>query len=420
MPRRRRFHLNWPFWSALAIFVLAIAIYIGVGVAFAAISPKRAGVPRDLQLALIARALDATLAVWFFAVGASIGSFLNVVAYRLPLGRTLGGHSACPFCCTTISPLDNIPVFAWICLRGRCRTCHLPISIQYPLVELAVGLIFLCVYFIEFSVGGSNLPDSTIAPTGIGLMWTAVTQTLAVRVLLLALALSGLAAAALIVVRNARPPLALFAWVVTVIAAGELLLPATVVVAWWPRPPAWSQVYGFVPSLLKLVLGLAAGCLTAAITQPFLRRRSDRLAWYGVCACLGTLLGWQAVPGAICLVLLVSLIGWAVVRAVWRSLPREDAAEGLAGGTGWFACPVWLADPVVWAWLGLLIFRANWREIDVLLRGSTTAPAWMSVAISASACVPLAWLLGRAGRPTATAPTEYCPGQTQRSVNRLQ
>jgi leader peptidase (prepilin peptidase) / N-methyltransferase len=68
--------------------------------------------------------------------GAVIGSFLNVVAYRLPRRESLvRPASRCPSCGTPIKPYDNIPVLSWLLLRGRCRSCAAPISARYPLVE---------------------------------------------------------------------------------------------------------------------------------------------------------------------------------------------------------------------------------------------------------------------------------------------
>jgi leader peptidase (prepilin peptidase)/N-methyltransferase len=75
-------------------------------------------------------------------VGAIFGSFLNVVAYRLPRGESLSRpRSRCPQCQTPIKPYDNVPVLSWLALRGRCRTCRAPISARYPLVEAMTGLL---------------------------------------------------------------------------------------------------------------------------------------------------------------------------------------------------------------------------------------------------------------------------------------
>ena len=75
-------------------------------------------------------------------MGAVFGSFLNVVAYRLPRGESLSRpRSRCPGCETPIRPYDNVPVLSWLALRGRCRSCRIRISARYPLVEAGTGLL---------------------------------------------------------------------------------------------------------------------------------------------------------------------------------------------------------------------------------------------------------------------------------------
>lgn len=85
--------------------------------------------------------LRTILVAWAAFAGASVGSFLNVVIARLPAGESLvRPRSRCPFCKTPIAWFDNVPVLSWILLRARCRSCHAPISIRYPLVELMGGV----------------------------------------------------------------------------------------------------------------------------------------------------------------------------------------------------------------------------------------------------------------------------------------
>lgn len=88
---------------------------------------------------------------FFFALGACIGSFLNVVVYRLPRGESLvSPPSRCPNCGHHLAWYDNVPVFGWLWLRGKCRYCHEPISPRYPIVEAATGLIFAGYYIAYF------------------------------------------------------------------------------------------------------------------------------------------------------------------------------------------------------------------------------------------------------------------------------
>jgi len=79
-------------------------------------------------------------------LGLLLGSFLNVVVYRVPIGKSIvTPPSACPHCDSEIKPWDNIPVLSWILLRGKCRNCAAPISARYPLVELATSASFALV-----------------------------------------------------------------------------------------------------------------------------------------------------------------------------------------------------------------------------------------------------------------------------------
>jgi leader peptidase (prepilin peptidase)/N-methyltransferase len=79
--------------------------------------------------------------------GACIGSFLNVCAYRLPLGQSVvHPRSRCTSCGRTLSWFDNLPVVSWVALGGRCRTCRAPVSWMYPAVEIVTALVFLLTY----------------------------------------------------------------------------------------------------------------------------------------------------------------------------------------------------------------------------------------------------------------------------------
>jgi leader peptidase (prepilin peptidase)/N-methyltransferase len=88
------------------------------------------------------------LYVIVFAFGLSIGSFLNVCIYRIPLNISLAkGRSFCPYCRTKISWFDNIPLLSFLLLKAKCRHCKQSISWIYPTVELLTGLLFLLSYW---------------------------------------------------------------------------------------------------------------------------------------------------------------------------------------------------------------------------------------------------------------------------------
>jgi len=91
------------------------------------------------------------VAVFIFMFGCCIGSFLNVVIYRLPREKSLvHPGSACPHCGKAIRFYDNIPLLSWLILRAKCRNCKAPISPRYFIVELLTGTVFLGVYLAYF------------------------------------------------------------------------------------------------------------------------------------------------------------------------------------------------------------------------------------------------------------------------------
>ena len=87
---------------------------------------------------------DVLLAAGAGLLGLLIGSFLNVVVWRVPQGLSVvSPPSACPACATPVRPRDNVPVVSWLLLRGRCRDCGTAISVRYPLVEVACAVLFV-------------------------------------------------------------------------------------------------------------------------------------------------------------------------------------------------------------------------------------------------------------------------------------
>jgi leader peptidase (prepilin peptidase) / N-methyltransferase len=90
------------------------------------------------------------IAAFAFVCGAVSGSFLSVVAYRVPRGESfVSGRSRCPQCGATIAARDNIPIVSWLLVRGRCRSCDEPISPRYPLIEIGTGLAFAGVVLVH-------------------------------------------------------------------------------------------------------------------------------------------------------------------------------------------------------------------------------------------------------------------------------
>jgi leader peptidase (prepilin peptidase) / N-methyltransferase len=89
------------------------------------------------------------VAAFLFVAGLVAGSFVSVLAHRLPRKESIWGpRSKCPHCGETIAAYDNIPVVSWLVLRGRCRNCGGAISPRYPLVELALAVLYVAVYLV--------------------------------------------------------------------------------------------------------------------------------------------------------------------------------------------------------------------------------------------------------------------------------
>lgn len=109
--------------------------------------------------------------------GLLIGSFLNVVAYRVPAKISLTRESRCPHCDAPIKPWHNIPVIGWLVLRGKCANCKAPISARYPIVEALTGIAFAVVAWWGLAVYegllGSTLPTYLASPAWDGIVYPA-------------------------------------------------------------------------------------------------------------------------------------------------------------------------------------------------------------------------------------------------------
>lgn len=241
-------------------------------------------VGRVLQIAIVA------------VLGGSIGSFLNVVVYRMPRGIGLlkpGSH--CPACGASIRPLDNIPVIGWLKLRGRCRSCRSPISVRYPLVEAGLTALFLVLAWFELYEHGANLPrvsgrmiEPDLASFETNLIWIFLYHTFALVVLL---------GVALMRMDGFDPP-PRFAWPSLIVA----LLAPFGYSPLQPLPALAAESSGLPPwaaTLSGCALGVAVGAVFAMIIHLGQRRSSDGAKVDAAIAFAftfaGAILGWQAI-----------------------------------------------------------------------------------------------------------------------------
>ena len=125
-----------------------------------------------LQIINIKDKTNMTPVFFFFVFGLIIGSFLNVVIYRMNTARSLSGRSACMSCQNKLCWYELIPLFSFFGLQGRCRNCKEKIFIQYPLVEFVTGLIFLSLFLKFRNIFFFSLPIFSITYLYYALMFS--------------------------------------------------------------------------------------------------------------------------------------------------------------------------------------------------------------------------------------------------------
>jgi leader peptidase (prepilin peptidase)/N-methyltransferase len=219
-------------------------------------------------------------------LGLCVGSFLNVVIYRLPLGQSLvSPPSRCRKCGYSLQWYDNIPVISWLFLRGRCRKCGVSVSMQYPIVELITGL--LCVLIVWMTPPGPLLASRLLL---VCILIALFGIDLEHQILPNVITLPG-------------------------IVAGVLLS----LIA----PPGWKD------SLLGVLLG--GGVLYAIAGGYYLWRREEGLGMGDVkmLAMIGAFLGWQAVL----VTLVLSSFSGALIGMVLIAAQRGGMKLALPFGT---------------------------------------------------------------------------------------
>jgi prepilin signal peptidase PulO-like enzyme (type II secretory pathway) len=254
-------------------------------------------VPTSAAEWLASRALslpwaEAAVTLIAFAAGATVGSFLNVVAHRVPRGESVvRGGSRCPSCGTRIRPRDNVPVLGWLLLGGRCRDCGRSISVAYPSVEAGCGLLVATLAAVHLA--GGVWPDAARAATPVFdrcLMRGDVTPL--AHWLHDAALLLVLVAWALLAARGHRPAAGARGFVVAAAAVAALTIAPPPGVRW--DGAAWPAAGGRLATAIAVLVGCTAGLAV------------DRLAAWttvpGGAMLIGAGCGWQAVAMQVALV----------------------------------------------------------------------------------------------------------------------
>jgi len=260
-------------------------------------------------------------------LGASIGSFLNVVIHRVPRGLSVvSPPSACPACGTRIRATDNIPVLSWLLLRGRCRACREPFSVRYAVIELVTALAFA-------GLAALAAPDIFTAPTA-ALAAAAVLELIA----LLWFAGIGIALAAIDLDTHRLPDAIVLPsyGVLAALLGGAALLAGDGEAA--ARAAAGAGILFALYLLLALISPRGMGMGDVKLS--------------GVIGLVLGWVGWSALAvGALAAFLLGGLVGLALIV-----LGRARRSTGIPFGP-WMLGGAWvgilLGDPIARAYLAL-------------------------------------------------------------------
>lgn len=351
--RSRRFHSYRKLAVAIAIgYLVAAAIYTAVTAILFASGHGH----WSFQEAALPRLNDVVVFTFFAVCGASVGSFLNVVVWRMPQGLSVNGHSFCPRCRNTLRVRDNVPIFGWLWLGGRCRDCRLPISSRYPIVEAAVAMTFACIGTLELY--GWNLPYHP-SPFRSGMLTPMVSTYSIVPV---TYHLVGLAIAwAMGLIRYDRNgiPARLVYFAAAWLMIGMILVPALASVPWQlTLPEGWYTLINGEPrarhstpahlgeailqnlanvpllinTLVRILTALVAACFFARVmaralcpqanlkTDPLSNHTQRLVDLVMMIAVVALTVGWQSTSGV-----LIAASLFACVAGRWFGPDRTDA-----------------------------------------------------------------------------------------------
>ena len=295
------------------------------------------------------------LGFWFLFLGGAVGSFMNVVIYRMPerLSIVYPG-SRCPKCLHPIRWFDNIPVLSWFMLWGRCRDCGARFSFRYPAVEAVVSGLFLVLAIVEGFSGGRNLPGA-----GLGTVSAVAWGVCAFHLFLLCtlICVTLMQYDRQLVPSNLIIPVLGFAMLASAVWPHLHPIHATLRSA---GEETWQV--GLTDSLLGMAVGATLGyCVGPTLTPPA-STIGTRGALVAATALTGTVLGWQAIAALTMTTAAVGLLA-GVAGRIWHSLVRVPITAYLAVAAVWYIISwEWIVQ-----WLPQLGETGGWRTCGIAI-----------------------------------------------------
>ena len=245
---------------------------------------------------------------WFTYVGACIGSFLNVVAWCVPRGKSVAlRDSCCPKCNEKIRRIDNLPIFSYINLSAKCRNCKTHIPVRYLIVELVVAAIFGSLFLYELVTGAANVPSARVL-THKGILWIIMYPKWDVISVYFFHAAFMSVVLVLSLIEWDRQKLK---WPLAMVALLAFAIPSSICVPLQPiQPPeflsAFESQMPWLAQPTKIAIGgLVGGLVGLSFSFLFSRTAISTLVPAAVLA--GVVLGWQSVLHVSLLFLLIML-----------------------------------------------------------------------------------------------------------------
>ncbi|MEI6132674.1 MAG: prepilin peptidase [Bacillota bacterium] len=233
-----------------------------------------------------------------FILGLVVGSFLNVVIYRVPAEESIvRPPSHCPKCNTQLKNLDLVPVFSWLFLRGKCRYCQVKIPARYALVELLTGILFLA-FFIRFEMMSPNL-ISGLPSLLAGLTFTAI-----------------LIAIFFIDIDHQIIPNGLVI-VATIAGAGVVLLNAFAGYKFFLDQLWWEHLLGVLPGVIAMILIMVLGAI-------IYKKEALGMGDVKIFIPIGLFLGWKLAIAVLIIAIIAGGIG-GVILMLTRKADRSSA-----------------------------------------------------------------------------------------------